>query len=727
MWANIWQQVWEWRRAAIASSSVAGCVLLMRFFGLLQPSEWAFFDYFVRIRPIESRDDRIVIVEINESDIQYLDTWPMSDRLMVRLLQKLSAAEPRAIGLDIYRDVPVGSGHEKLVEIFENTPNLIGIEKLEDARIPGVKPPSTLAKRDRVGFNNMIIDSDGHVRRGVLYLKWTDRKLHKSFALALALLYLQEEGIKPKGAANNDLKLGKVVFPHFEPNDGAYVRADSRGYQFIANFRGSASYWTTVSLTDVLEDRVSPELLRDRVVLIGSTAPSLRDFFKTPYSGDLLSSPKAVAGVKLHADFVSQILSGALEGRPMIRVWSQPIEILWIVVWSCLGASVSWKLRSPKRSGMAMIVLSGVLFRTCYWAFLQHWWLPLVPALLTLVGSTVVIIGYIAHLEEELHKSKEFLQSVIDTIPDPVFVKGKDHRCLVLNEAYCEFVGRPFEQLRERSDYEVFPQSEADLFWQKDESVFESGESKESEERLTDVDGRTHLIATKRSLHRDAAGNVFLVGVIRDITERKRIEEELKRTAAELASTNEQLKLSEHRLRHQAYHDDLTGLPNRKLFAERLSQALEWARDLDRSVGLLFLDLDGFKAINDTLGHDMGDLLLKAVAKRLTGCLRGSDTVSRLGGDEFTVILPGIPKLEDAQKVADKVIATLSEVFAIEGNRVSVTTSIGISLYPQHGGTADDLIKLADTAMYRAKERGKNQYAFVESSDLPALPSPEQD
>lgn len=727
MWANIWQQVWEWRRAAIASSSVAGCVLLMRFFGLLQPSEWAFFDYFVRLRPIESRDDRIVIVEINESDIQSLKTWPIPDSVMARLLQKLAAAEPRAIGLDIYRDVPIQPGHEALVETFETLPNLIGIEKIEDARIVGVEAPEALAKRGQVGFNNMIIDSDGRVRRGLLYLKSPEGEFHKSFALVLALKYLEEEGIEPKGAANNDLKLGDVVFPHFEPNDGAYVRADNNGYQFIANFRGSMSYLDTVSLTDVLENRVDPELLRDRIVLIGSTAHSLRDFFETSYSSTVDRAPDNIPGVKLHADFISQILSAALEGRPTIQVWSQPVEILWIVVWSCLGASVSWKLRSPKRSGVAMVVLSGVLFGTCYFAFLQHWWLPLVPALLTLVGSTVVIIGYIAHLEEELYKSKEFLQSVIDTIPDPVFVKGKDHRCLVLNEAYCEFVGRPFEQLRERSDYEVFPQSEADLFWQKDEAVFESGESRESEERLTDVDGRTHLIATKRSLHRDAAGNVFLVGVIRDITERKRIEEELKRTAAELASTNEQLKLSEHRLRHQAYHDDLTGLPNRKLFAERLNQALEWARDLDRSVGLLFLDLDGFKAINDTLGHDMGDLLLKAVAKRLTGCLRGSDTVSRLGGDEFTVILPGIPKLEDAQKVADKVIATLSEVFAIEGNRVSVTTSIGISLYPQHGGTADDLIKLADTAMYRAKERGKNQYAFVESSDLPALPSSEQD
>ncbi|NJM62408.1 MAG: diguanylate cyclase, partial [Oscillatoriales cyanobacterium RU_3_3] len=210
--------------------------------------------------------------------------------------------------------------------------------------------------------------------------------------------------------------------------------------------------------------------------------------------------------------------------------------------------------------------------------------------------------------------------------------------------------------------------------------------------------GVTHLIATKRSLHKDAAGNLFLVGVIRDITERKRLEEALKQKNAELS--------------HQAYHDVLTGLPNRQMFYERLNQSLEKASVNDELVALLFLDLDGFKLINDTLGHTAGDLLLKAVADRLKKCLRGSDTISRLGGDEFTVILPGIPGKSDAAKVAEKIRDAIVQPFVLEENTVSITTSIGISFYPLDATKPDVLIKNADGAMYRAKEFGKNQYHF---------------
>ncbi len=198
------------------------------------------------------------------------------------------------------------------------------------------------------------------------------------------------------------------------------------------------------------------------------------------------------------------------------------------------------------------------------------------------------------------------------------------------------------------------------------------------------------------------------------------MEEELKQTAADLRRSNAELQRSATQLNYAANHDALTGLPNRKLFYERLHQAIAWAATNERQVGLLFLDLDGFKQVNDTLGHDMGDLLLRAVATRLTNCLRSSDTVARLGGDEFTVILPAIPSTQDAARVAEKLLATLAQAFLLQGQTITVTTSIGISLYPSHGQDLETLIKAADNAMYAAKQAGKNGYTIAPYEEGPS-------
>jgi diguanylate cyclase (GGDEF)-like protein len=202
--------------------------------------------------------------------------------------------------------------------------------------------------------------------------------------------------------------------------------------------------------------------------------------------------------------------------------------------------------------------------------------------------------------------------------------------------------------------------------------------------------------------------------VIRDITERKKLEADLRRTAEELTRSNDELKASEKRLRHLANHDPLTGLPNRKLFNEKLEQLIEWGEENQQLVGLLFLDLDGFKAVNDNLGHDMGDILLKAVSQRIKNCLRISDVVSRLGGDEFTVLLPGIKNPMDSTIVSQKILTTVSAPYTLQGHTINVTTSIGISVYPIDGDNAVELIKLADIAMYESKRSGRNKHSMTD-------------
>jgi diguanylate cyclase (GGDEF)-like protein/PAS domain S-box-containing protein len=188
----------------------------------------------------------------------------------------------------------------------------------------------------------------------------------------------------------------------------------------------------------------------------------------------------------------------------------------------------------------------------------------------------------------------------------------------------------------------------------------------------------------------DAAGEVSeIISVSRDISERRRAEEQIE---------------------YQAYHDALTGLPNRLLFRDRLTIALAHAKRQQTSLVVMFLDLDRFKVVNDTLGHSLGDGLLRVVAERLRSELREGDTIARMGGDEFTVLLSDLRDPGDAAKIAQKLLDTVAQPVRVEGHELYVTTSIGIALFPNDGNTAELLLKNADSAMYRAKEAGRNSY-----------------
>jgi diguanylate cyclase (GGDEF)-like protein len=176
----------------------------------------------------------------------------------------------------------------------------------------------------------------------------------------------------------------------------------------------------------------------------------------------------------------------------------------------------------------------------------------------------------------------------------------------------------------------------------------------------------------------------------------------------------EQVQLAKTQLDHLAHHDALTDLPNRVLLQDRLGQAIELALRQGRRLVLMFMDLDRFKLINDSLGHAVGDQLLRAVAQRLVSCVRHSDTISRQGGDEFLLLLPYIAHPEDAAISAQKLLAALALPYRIEQHDLHISVSIGISIFPDDGPDAETLIKNADTAMYHAKETGRNNYKFFE-------------
>jgi diguanylate cyclase (GGDEF)-like protein/PAS domain S-box-containing protein len=189
----------------------------------------------------------------------------------------------------------------------------------------------------------------------------------------------------------------------------------------------------------------------------------------------------------------------------------------------------------------------------------------------------------------------------------------------------------------------------------------------------------------------ESAEGILVTAAIRDITTRKK---------------------AEAQMTHSAEHDFLTGLPNRMLLNDRVNQAIILAERHRKKVAMLFLDLDGFKHINDSLGHPIGDKLLQSLAKRLVDCVRGSDTVSRQGGDEFVVLLSEVEQSEDAAIAARRMLKAVAEAHPIDKHDLHVTTSIGVSVYPDDGLDAETLIKNADTAMYQAKENGQQSYQF---------------
>ncbi|WP_139206620.1 MULTISPECIES: DUF4084 domain-containing protein [unclassified Bacillus (in: firmicutes)] len=181
-------------------------------------------------------------------------------------------------------------------------------------------------------------------------------------------------------------------------------------------------------------------------------------------------------------------------------------------------------------------------------------------------------------------------------------------------------------------------------------------------------------------------------------------------------------KNNEEKISYMAYHDLLTNLPNRRLFERILNQSILDAKRSGSMLAIMFIDLDRFKYVNDTFGHNAGDQLLLQVAQRLEGCLRSNDVVARQGGDEFTLLAKGIKEIEDAGLIAEKILESLNEAFYIDGREIRCTPSIGISIYHRDGNTTADLMKAADRAMYKAKENGKNGY-FIYTSDITEQPS----
>lgn len=288
--------------------------------------------------------------------------------------------------------------------------------------------------------------------------------------------------------------------------------------------------------------------------------------------------------------------------------------------------------------------------------------------------------------EEALRESENRYRTMFENTTDPILVIAPDGKLLDFNEAVYKFFECTSKELAERNFKEIF-----DIEDDNSEQVLRQGKTIETELIINGVTKHLELTITSASWK----GQIATFGMGKDITERKTAEE---------------------KIRFLAYHDCLTGLPNRLLFTERLSQALTRARKQQKLAGVLFIDLNRFKMINDTLGHSMGDRLLQGVAARLKKCVRVSDTVARIGGDEFTVLLPDLNKVEDCIKISKKIVHRFQKPLKVGRREFHITPSIGIATFPKDGNDAETLLRNADAAMYRAKAQGRHNFLLYTPS-----------
>ncbi|OKH35957.1 hypothetical protein NIES2119_18330 [[Phormidium ambiguum] IAM M-71] len=404
----------------------------------LEPLELAAYDQFVRFATREANatshspnfDPRLLVVAVTEQDIQNLRQWPIPDGKMAELLTKLEQHQPRVIGLDIYRDLPVPPGNDRFLQYLQKSDRLVAICKLSESNSLGVAPPKALSPK-QIGFSDLIIDPDGVIRRALLFAIKAQGKCTTSsaFSYQLASRYLAFEGIESFKAttegtlgfrSNKKVKNGRqikpVLFPRLDSNAGGYQGADVRGYQILLKYHSAENVARQVTLTQVLNNQVPGEWIRDRIVLIGAVAASIDDAFYTPYSATQTQQHK-MPGVVVHAQIVSQILNAVLDNRALPWYWPDWAETLWIWGWAILGGVGAWKLRHPLLLGISGIVAFGVLSSISFGIWLSSGWVPLVPAALSMVttgGTVVVIAAY--RMQQEREKILSWAKEQEETI-----------------------------------------------------------------------------------------------------------------------------------------------------------------------------------------------------------------------------------------------------------------------------------------------------------------------
>jgi PAS domain S-box-containing protein len=402
-------RVQRWKQVLLTMAIVTGVAIAASGFGLFHHQEWSMLDRFFRWRPGEPPDSRIVLVTIDESDIRQSGQWPLPSPVLDDLLETLKSQHPRAIGLDLYREFPTPTRLEG-----------------QDSLAPSDSwSGSILSHNDLVDQLDFPVDGDGRVRQSWISIRTESGKTDLTFGLRLSLKYLESDGItlEPLNDRGSRYRLGKAVLVPLSGNDGDYLWGDDRQNRLLMNYRGTYQSFQRISLTEVLDGQIPPNLMRDRLILVGAISPKLGSSFYTPYSNGSANTPQRTSELVIHANIASQILSAALDGRPLLKTLSEPARGFWIFVWSAIGVGVSltWLQAQMLQKNLALklsVLSFGLLglgmlsIAIGYLAFLRGWWFPASSPISALIGSAIAIV--IAQIQE-LQQEKTELELILET------------------------------------------------------------------------------------------------------------------------------------------------------------------------------------------------------------------------------------------------------------------------------------------------------------------------
>jgi CHASE2 domain-containing sensor protein/class 3 adenylate cyclase len=372
----------------IGAHLVVAIIIVARNHGWLQPVELLAYDT-LRVAwagqpPAKPADSRIFLIGATDEDIARWG-WPLRDATLAEILERVASWRPRAIGVDLYRDIPEPPGTEQLTALQRAHPEIFWAFKLKDRARPGIRPPAAMRGTDQPALADTVTDPGNVVRRGLLFAD-DGVENYPGMAMALAQAYLAHEHITLQPGEGDDLKLGKALIHRLDDEKGPYVAVDDQGYQTLLDYRGGPEPFPMKSLAEIMDSEALAPLVRDRVVILGITSESVKDFFATPFSTGF-STADPVYGIAVHGHLVDQLLRQATNGDPILTALPRRFEGVWIWLWALSGALIGMACRSTAPAIGATVAGIAALGLIVYSAFGWALLLPFFPAAFAWVGA----------------------------------------------------------------------------------------------------------------------------------------------------------------------------------------------------------------------------------------------------------------------------------------------------------------------------------------------------